>query len=230
MKINKFIAVALLSLSISLTAQEQPNTVLVDEFGRQQCDEFLARIDNFFMQLNATPSARGYFVIAGENKFLRQKLDIELMFESAIIGRSWNRNRVTLIRGGETGKFQVKLWLVNDGMVTSPFKTTPWNLRMDRDDEPFMLRSDMEQICSPPPFLSMAKDLLAANPDGFVYVLVHGHSRKERQRELSLSKRELAGVAPVRIRYLLRYSSGYKYSDYYFAIGKRKRLEFKSYF
>ena len=216
--------------AFSAFAQENPNAVLIDEFPRQHCDEFLARIDNFYLQLNSNPTSRGYFVITGEHKFLSQKLGTELMLESAVVGRKFDRNRVTVIRGNEKGDLQIRLWLVPEGATAPPFEKANWNLNMGLADEPFLLRSDMQQICSPPPFLSIAKDLLAANPEGLVYVLVHGQSHNERQRELSRSMRELSGVEPSRIRYLLRYSNGYRYSDYYFAVGKRKRVEFKSYF
>jgi hypothetical protein len=224
-----WLAIILLFAS-SFFAQERPNVVLIDEFGRQHCDEFLARIDNLFLQMNSDPTSRGYFVITGEHKFLSQKLGMELMFESAVVGRAFDRNRVTIVRGEETGDLQVRLWLVPEGNAASPFETVNWKMKMGRADEPFLLRSDMEQICSPPPFLTIAKDLFAANPEGLVYVVVHGQSPKERQRELSRSRRALSGVDPARIRYLLRYSNGGRYSDYYFAVGKRKRIEFKSYF
>ena len=87
----------------------------------------------------------------------------------------------------------------------------------------------MGDICPPAPFDSVARELLDANPDGMIYVVVHGKTPSARLRELNATHKKLAAIASNRIRYFIRTSYA-GYSDYYFAVGKRKRLEFKSYF
>lgn len=116
-----------------------------------------------------------------------------------------------------------------DGVQRPDFQESRWDLTFGKEDEPFMLDSDMAQICPPAPFDSVARELLEANPAGLIYVVVHGRNSTDRRREVNKTPKRLPGIDRRRIRYFLR-KSYVGYSDYYFAVGKRNRKEFKSYF
>ncbi len=221
--------IIVLFLAVSGFAQEKPKAVLVDEFGQISCDDFLSRIDNFYNQINNYPSSKGYFEITGSKEFLTRKLYIELLFESAVLQRGQDRSRTTIIRGKEAGPFEVKIWLVGVGTEMPELGETKWDLRMPPGSPPFELRSDMAQICDPPPIGRVANDLVNSNPDGSIFVVVHGPNHKQRQVELWLAKKMLSSFSPSRVHYLLRLSNT-AYSDYYFATGSPKRTDFKSYF
>lgn len=219
----------LLIAVLSGFGQDNPEAILIDEFGHIYCDEFLARVDNFSIQLAANPTSKGYFVISGGRDVLRRKLSVELMFEGAILDRGPHQTRTQIVHGSELGPFKVQMWVVGANESQPNFNEATWNLQIAKVDSPFLLRSDMEQICNPPPFGSVAKRLLEANPDGSIFVLVHGPTARKRQTELRNARKMLSQFNGSRVRYLLRYS-GTSYSDYYFAVGKPSRAAFKSYF
>lgn len=224
---KKFFPIILWIFVVGSFAQSNTQTILVDEFGKMYCDEFLARTDNFAIQLRAQPSSIGYFVISGDKKYLREKLRIELMFEPATQYRGPNRTEAKIIRGRESGPLKVQMWIASPNSKTPDFGETKWDLRIPTETPPLNLRTDMEQICAPAPIGQVAKDLLDANPNGSIFVVVHGATFRERQRELRLAKKMLKLFDPARVRYLLR-QSGVAYSDYYFAIGNPPRTAFKS--
>jgi hypothetical protein len=210
-------------------AQNDTKLLLVDEFEQVTCDDFLARIDYFYSRLNNSPASNGYFVITGSNEFLRRKLSIELLFESAVEFRKFERARTEIIRGQETGPLLVKLWMAGAGIKKPDFGETKWNLRLAPRSSPFLMRSDMAQICDPPPVKQIARELLDANQDGSIFVIVHGPTSSKRKTELRLARRMMMSIKSHRVRYLLRHSQS-SYSDYYFSVGNPKRSDFESYF
>ena len=218
-----------LLLVIASFGQNEAKTILVDEFGQVSCDEFLARIDNFYHQINANPGSKGYFVIAGSKALLEKKLSYELLFESAVQQRLFDRTLTSIIRGYEHGPLEIKLWIGKSDARAPNFGEAKWDLRLPSGSAPHELRSDMAQICDPPPVDRVAKDLLEANPDGSIFVIVHGPTARQRRGEFRVARKMLAVFDPKRIRYLLRRSQA-AYSDYYFAVGRPKRTDFKSWF
>ena len=186
-------------------------------------------MDGFFYQISANPASKGYFVISGSKEFLTRKLSLELLFESAVLQRRYDRGRVSIVRGHESGPFAIKIWIVKADAEVPDFGETKWDLRMSKGNSPFELRSDLAQICDPPPIERVAKDLLNSNSDGKIFVVVHGPTVQKRRVELVLARKMIASLDASRVRYLLRYSA-IPYSDYYFAVGKPKRTDFKSYF
>src|SRR5438477_6023638 len=75
----------------------------VDEFSRANCEEFLARADNFFIQLHNNPTGNGFVIIEGDNKFLRKKLTYEEWWYGAVALRKFDGSRVRIIHASETG-------------------------------------------------------------------------------------------------------------------------------
>lgn len=226
---KKLVPIFVLLFAMTSFGQNDTKAILVDEIDKVLCDDFLARIDNFYIQINNEPASAAYFVITGSNKFLTYKLYTELLFESAFAWRRFDRTRVKIVRGIETGPFQVKLWIVRAGGETPDFRETRWNLRLPTGSQPFLLRSDMAQICEPPPVERIAKELIDANHDGSIFVVVHGPTLQKRKVELRLARKMLTRLEPERVRYLFRHSPT-AYSDYYFALRNPKRTDFKSYF
>lgn len=203
--------------------------MLVDEFGQISCDDFLARIDGLYTQINANPGSKGYFVISGSKEVLTGKLGFELLFETAVRQQGHDSTVASIIRGNESGPLDVKIWIAKAGSELPSFGATKWDLRMRPGSTPFRLRSDMAQICDPPRIDRVARDLVDSNPDGSIFVVVHGPNAHQRRVEFKVARKMLTGFDATRIRYLLRHSQT-SYSDYYFALGKPKRSDFKSYF
>lgn len=130
MKLIKFIIllIILLVLSVSAFSQEAQK---IDEFGNLNCDDYLSRMDNFHVQLNNFPDAKGYiFVYEGklenavynkngkfvENKYLYPKIGeakarIKTMQQRLRFSR-FPPERIVFIEAGLREKYTVEYWIV----------------------------------------------------------------------------------------------------------------------
>jgi len=227
MRIRYLLPIFLLLASV-ISAQDPPvngDYFPIDEFGAQHCDEFKARIDNFYIQLNLNATDVGYFVVRGSKDTLAKRLAFELMLASAIADRQYDPKRVVVIRGEESGPLNVQLWVWPGSDTDPPFHKSQWDLTMSPQSEPFLLRTDMDAICSPSPLGKIAQELFSANPEGRIYVIVHGPTRRTRRAELKVAMRRIAALGTTRVRYFVRRADT-PYSDYFFAVGDRDRRAF----
>jgi hypothetical protein len=76
--------------------------VLTDEFGQAPDDDVKARVDNFFIQLNAQPTAQGYIIIYGTPaQIAARRRQITRAINRP--GSGHDMSRVTFIEGPDTG-------------------------------------------------------------------------------------------------------------------------------
>lgn len=85
---------------------------LTDEYGALKDDDVKARIDNFYIQLNNNPSARGYIIIYGTPAQIRRQ---RAQINKAIAFRKYDASRITFVDGPDNGEQKVKLWIVPPG-------------------------------------------------------------------------------------------------------------------
>jgi hypothetical protein len=86
---------------------------LVDEFGKATNDDIKARVDNFYIQLNADPTARGVIINYGTPAQIRVR---EAQIKAAINFRKYDPSRVTFIQGPDTGTgINTKFYIVPAG-------------------------------------------------------------------------------------------------------------------
>lgn len=91
-----------------------PTAQPVDEYGPSQDDDVKARIDNFYIQLNNNPSARGYIIIYGTPAQIRRQ-KAQVMRAINRPGAGHDASKVTFVDGPNNGEQRVKLWLVPAG-------------------------------------------------------------------------------------------------------------------
>ncbi len=77
-----------------------PQAILVDEFGALQNDDIRARLDQFFIELQNNPTNQGYVINYGTNAQIAAR---ERLITNHITLRRFDRSRITLVRGGDTG-------------------------------------------------------------------------------------------------------------------------------
>lgn len=73
---------------------------LVDEFGALPNDDIRGRLDNFFTVLNNNPNNQGYIINYGTDRQITAR---ERLITNHITLRGFDRSRITLVRGGDTG-------------------------------------------------------------------------------------------------------------------------------
>lgn len=182
----RFLIVLVIFLaSLSALGQEKPSAVLIDEFGSIQCDEMLARIDNFSNQLNNNPNAKGLVIISGSNEHLIEKLKLEILLTSGA-QRPGNdiSSRLNVLRGNETDNAMMRFWLVPVGAEGTGHVAKTWDLTIPKGTKPFYFHSDNDQICSYPTLSRYLKEILVANPKLRVNVVLNTTKLSEFRRRI----------------------------------------------
>lgn len=114
----------LLPFAFSVSAQTD-EARKVDEFESVNCDDYLARMDNFQIELSNNPTAKGYILIY-EGKIPRQT-NTRFIFVSPHSGeakayektmirrmtfRKYDRQKIVFVEAGFREKLTVEFWVV----------------------------------------------------------------------------------------------------------------------
>lgn len=78
-----------------------PEAVLIDQFGKLPNDEIRGRLDTFFTELQNNPDNQGYIINYGTDREIAAR---EKLITNHIAFRKFDRSRITLVRGGDTGE------------------------------------------------------------------------------------------------------------------------------
>lgn len=89
-----------------------PQSELVNEFGALSNDEIRAQLDNFFADLSNNPNDQGYVINYGTSRQIAAR---ERLITNHINFRGFDRSRITLVQGGDTG----------DGVRTRLYRIPP---------------------------------------------------------------------------------------------------------
>ncbi len=99
--------------SESAPVLSKPIATIVDEYGVLSNDDVKARVDNFYIQLNNNPNARGYVINYGTPAQVRRQ---RAQIVEAIRFRGYDASRVTFIDGPDNGTGpSTKFYLVPAG-------------------------------------------------------------------------------------------------------------------
>lgn len=119
-----FIILFLLSVN-SVLGQEIPRASLVDEFGRACSEDLMARMDNFFIQLNNNPDAQGFILFYGASDAEGRNLKFVNYMTRFYPIRRFDGSRLTTVRGESRAEQLVQFWIVPRG-ATPPKPEKPF--------------------------------------------------------------------------------------------------------
>jgi len=118
LKCSLIIIIVFLATSVEAAS---PNSAF-DEFGDVNCENEMARLDNFAYQLQNYPAAHGYIIFYGGRRFRGR---FPRVGEAAVRAgrlkpylvsrRGIPADRVVLINGGYHESFSIQLWIVPPG-------------------------------------------------------------------------------------------------------------------
>ncbi len=106
-----------------------------DEFGDIKCEDEMARLDNFAVQLQNEPTAKGLIVIYGGRRF-RGRLPMEGEADARaarlktylVERRGIPRDQIMVVNWGYTEEWTVQLWMVPHGAtIPDRIRTIPIN-------------------------------------------------------------------------------------------------------
>ncbi|MDQ3490670.1 MAG: hypothetical protein M3449_06350 [Acidobacteriota bacterium] len=90
-----------------------PESVLVDEFAALSDDDVRARLDAFFIELQNNPNNQGYIINYGTDREIAAR---ERLITRHINFRNFDRSRITLVRGSDTGSgVNTRLYRIPEG-------------------------------------------------------------------------------------------------------------------
>lgn len=187
--------------TFALVAQENKRVALIDEFGAICCDEMLARIDDFFIQLHNNPAEKGWVVISGSNEHLVKKIKLEVLFTSGVIQRRYESKNVTNLRGPETGEAKMQFWLGSDAPVN---ELQLWNLEIPKGAKRSYFLSDSDTICIYPTVYKYLRELLQANPQLRINAVVSEKSSRKYRKKVKDVRESLGAQNSRRFRFYQR--------------------------
>lgn len=123
------ILLALLSPTLFVRASQLITPIQkFDEFGDVKCEDEMARLDNFAIQLQHSPQAKGVIIFYGGKTFrgrLPKRAEAEARsarLKPYLVGRRGiPANQVIVINGGFAEEWLVQLWVVPPGAsIPSP--------------------------------------------------------------------------------------------------------------
>lgn len=170
-----FALIIAVSLFGSTPGQATPQAVLVDEFGRIGCNEFLARLDAFMVELHNNPGDKGYFLISEDTRNPRA---FQRMVEASIFTRRFDRERISVaIVSKEIGAGS-QLWRVPLGAEAPAFKPIA---RPEPDlTKPFKYGSDDSIGICPTFSPDLFAKLILDNPGSKARVVIAGRTVRSR--------------------------------------------------
>jgi len=113
---------SILTISLPTIAQSKPEARKFDEFGDIQSSDLMARLDNFAIQLQNEPAAKGFILVYRTRRDL-PGLNNSLALRSKdylVNSRGVPRERIVTVDGGEADCMIQELWIVPAGTTPAP--------------------------------------------------------------------------------------------------------------
>ena len=169
-----FIAAVLLQLfTVSYFAQDveaQPESILIDSFSYTNSEDMMARIDNFTVQMQNNPSAKGYIVIKGKKP---ARITVEKEIKSYLKMRAFDMKSVVFLNGEGDKTAKIELWLVPPG-------AKPPAIEKKSEKKPQAILSDAFRYANSEDMMARIDSFtvqMQNNPSAKVYIITNGNKR-----------------------------------------------------
>jgi hypothetical protein len=134
--IQLIILAALLSPTMFVRGSAATNPIQkFDEFGDTNCENEMARLDNFAVSLLGDPASKGLIIFYGGRRLRGRRpkrgeaaARVARLKPYLVERRGVPADQVTVINGGYTSEYRVELWIVAPGASPpAPHPTIPAN-------------------------------------------------------------------------------------------------------
>lgn len=200
------IAMMLFASGVGANGQDPPKAVLVDEFGKLECEDLIARQDNLFHELNQNPNYIGYAIISSDETTFRQARYTEAMFDGQTEFRRFDDFRFRVLRATGLNGLKVQLRVVPAGANIPQIIDKGWDFKIKAGSKPYRFNVS-EYDKGPCPVGSQFKlysATLKANPSAKGHIVVWARIRSQFLNEKARVQRDLVkkyGVNPSQIKY-----------------------------
>ncbi len=207
--IRLVLAVLLVFISIG-NGQEPPKPLLVDEVGEVCSEDLMARMDNFMVQLNTNPTAKGVVIFHGRNDTHgRNQLLSRYISTRYPAMRGFDSSRLRLLEGETREEQMIQFWIVPAGakeLVYKPYGAASYSesILFDRAWVGFNRWAGSLDIysdgfydlgCDFPPNRALFAKIVRENPhlDAFLIVYTSPENRSRGVRLASFALNDLVG-------------------------------------
>lgn len=126
--------------------QEKPKAILVDEFSKLPCDDFLARIDNLAIQLTNEPDSIAYIITFSNKNQTLSNFSYEQLLKNSLIALRRDRSRYVFVHGENQENLAVQFWVVPAGADKPQYNEGNWSYKIEIE-KPFIFQeTDHEDI------------------------------------------------------------------------------------
>ncbi len=208
-RVQRFFLLVSLMTVFALTgpAQETRNAVLMDEFGRLACDDFLGRLDVFFAELRAKPEAEGLVLIRTLPNDRPRGVIVQKMIKAHFKERGWKQKPLSFARADGDSDQLVQLWRIPPGADTPAIDRELRSFKLPAEvTEPFILAVETKfgpQICPAIDDQNVFASFLNDNPGARGNIVVRSFSATKARRKTAAIVRSLAakyGISRRRLR------------------------------
>lgn len=208
MKLSRIylIAILLMTFGVAAKSQEPPKAVLIDEFGKLQCEDVIARQDYLFAELQKAPMATGLAIIFADSDDLKRARQTEAMFNGQTEFREFDDARFRIVRANGSDGLKVQLWLIPPGASLPQFTKRDRDFEIDPKGKAFKVNAS-EYDEGPCPIGSQFKlysKTLKANPHAKGHIVIWARHRTQFLKEKARVDRDLLtkyNIASSQVRY-----------------------------
>ena len=192
---------------------QEPNQVLVDEFGSYPCDGFRGRIDSLLTELTMNPGWDGVVVNIGQGDDELAALVREEMIRGHIAFRGFDASRIHYSRSTD-GEFETRFLRVPSNQRARYQEAKDYALRSIY--QPVVLEDyDFDALCPPISYMDLFATILEDNQRSTAVILFRGKDLKDARRKMREVSAFLASrkISAGRLRFLLTENPDFTYGS-----------------
>lgn len=217
-----FLALFILSVSFQISfAQDKPKAILNDEFGKINCEDLLARLDNFFVALQNDPAATGSIIIS-EKKNNRQSFGYRSMIRGYTKFRRFDSSRLIINRSEESENLKVQFWLVPAGADLPISSDLGWESPFSISKPEMFYSEDSDDAICPGDGLIRFSEILTEQTDLRAHFVINTESVKEFNERKKELLNEFKEIPANRLKFFHVRNKRNSYVEYWLVPQKKK--------
>lgn len=121
------IAICIVFTAPSYTPAQVVDPVLIDKFGDVNCEDEMARLDNYAIELQNKPQTQALIIVYGSSTGRRNEAVARASrIKSYLVKlRGLNAQRIVTMNGGYQESLKIELWLMKAGTDLKQIQTSP---------------------------------------------------------------------------------------------------------
>lgn len=198
MKLQKVIFILLLFTfcEISFAQKAEEDLILRDSFSEFNCEDLLARLDGFAIEIYKNPESVGYIVINDDSNAIKNKF-LEQYITNYVLFRKFNKNQFVIIPAIKN-EHKIELWISRDGKTKPNKKPHNFTFDLSKTEEPITFVIDTVEItkidgkltyfgdcsacCIETINLNLLSEFLKSNPKLNAHIKIYSNKQKQAKR------------------------------------------------